>query len=210
MRFYWLSRQWVLITLLILLFTVSSMNGSCISEAQSEKSGEEKADPACRETDIDGLKEAFENFGMVNPSLYRGAQPGLDRLHLLKKAGIVSIISFRTGKKDVEKERKISEELGLKFFHIPWKGRNKVKERHVREFLSIVSDAANLPAFVHCKRGAERTGVMVGCYRIKHYNWSADEAHKEMKQFKFRTFWFRHLKKYVFEFEKRLKEKKED
>jgi len=175
----------------------------------AEASMDRGLNPSLDEDALSRLEEAFSNFGVVNPMLYRGAQPDPDKLHLLKEAGMVSIISFRTGKKEVEKERQISEELGLKFFHIPWKGRNDVKDGQVDEFLHIITEPANLPAFVHCKRGAERTGVMLGCYRVMYEEWAAEEAHEEMKTYKFRTFWFRHLKRYLFEFEKRLKKEQE-
>jgi len=37
--------------------------------------------------------------------------------------------------------------------------------------------------FVHCKRGADRTGTIIGCYRIAHEGWTADRALSEAKQY---------------------------
>src|SRR5216117_2405059 len=53
------------------------------------------------------------------------------------------------------------------------------------EFLKIVNDPANQPVYVHCVGGRHRTGVMTAAYRMMQHGWTADEAFKEMKQYKF-------------------------
>ncbi|MGH9861053.1 MAG: protein-tyrosine phosphatase family protein [Candidatus Acidiferrales bacterium] len=58
---------------------------------------------------------------------------------------------------------------------------------------------------VHCRRGAERTGVMIATYRMTKQGWTAEQALEEMEAFKFRGFWFRHLKKYVGAYPEQLK-----
>lgn len=153
------------------------------------------------------IHEHFPNFGMVNPSLFRGAQPELDELWRFKDAGIVSVINFRDSAKDIQKERRKCQELGLRFFSLPWSGRHRqIKEELVTEFLRIISDPENLPAFVHCKRGAERTGTLVAIYRIKFHGWTAEQAYIEMRAYDFRNIFFGHLKRYVFGYEDRLRE----
>ena len=49
------------------------------------------------------------------------------------------------------------------------------------DFLSAVSDTNNLPAFVHCRRGADRTGMMCATYRVAVCGWTRQEAVPEMK-----------------------------
>ena len=68
-------------------------------------------------------------------------------------------------------------------------------------FLEIVSDPDNLPAFVHCKHGADRTGTAVALYRIKVQNWDAEEAINEMVNggYNFHRI-YRHLKDFVRKF----------
>ena len=53
------------------------------------------------------------------------------------------------------------------------------------EFLRIVNDPVNQPVYVHCVGGRHRTGVMTATYRMTHEGWTADQAFKEMKQYKF-------------------------
>ncbi|MBO0722086.1 MAG: dual specificity protein phosphatase family protein, partial [Blastocatellia bacterium] len=37
----------------------------------------------------------------------------------------------------------------------------------------------NAPVFVHCRRGSDRTGVIIALYRIKQDGWTAEQAIKE-------------------------------
>ncbi len=50
------------------------------------------------------------------------------------------------------------------------------QDDQVAEFLSLVSDPANHPAFVHCKHGSDRTGMMCAIYRVAMEGWSKDRA----------------------------------
>ena len=66
-------------------------------------------------------------------------------------------------------------------------------------FLAIVNDPAHQPVFVHCVGGKHRTGVMTAVYRMTQHAWTADQAFKEMKQFKFGAdFLHPEFKKFVY------------
>jgi protein-tyrosine phosphatase len=52
----------------------------------------------------------------------------------------------------------------------------------VQAFLSVVSDPARRPVFVHCKRGRDRTGVMVALWRVAQCGWSPEAAIAEMNE----------------------------
>ena len=45
--------------------------------------------------------------------------------------------------------------------------------------LSLLEDSAAGPVFVHCKRGADRTGAVIAAYRIDHDKWDNQRALKE-------------------------------
>ena len=68
----------------------------------------------------------------------------------------------------------------------------------VVRFLQIVTDESRLPAFVHCRRGADRTGMMVAIYRIAVQGWDKEQAIAEMTQggFRFNSGW-QNLVQYV-------------
>jgi len=40
---------------------------------------------------------------------------------------------------------------------------------------------SNEPVFVHCKRGSDRTGTVIACYRISHDRWQQKQALQEAK-----------------------------
>jgi tyrosine-protein phosphatase SIW14 len=68
-----------------------------------------------------------------------------------------------------------------------------------------VNDPANQPVYVHCVGGKHRTGVMTAVYRMTQDGWTADQAFKEMKQFKFGAdFLHKEFKEFVYSFYSQL------
>ena len=51
--------------------------------------------------------------------------------------------------------------------------------------------------FVHCKRGADRTGVFVAAYRIAFDHWTPTQAMAEMNAFHYHYLFLPHLQRYV-------------
>ena len=39
-----------------------------------------------------------------------------------------------------------------------------------------MEDPAYTPVLVHCRRGADRVGLLIACYRIAHDHWTNEEA----------------------------------
>lgn len=177
--------------------------------------GHELSDEASRavlaDLDADGAEIAaaryrdlaghIPNFGVVQPDLYRGAQPDLADLRLLRDAGIATVIDFRDSPIEVASEATACRALGMAYYNLPWSGHEEhVDPELTRRFLDIVRHPANRPAFVHCHRGAERTGTMVAVYRIALEGWTAEEAYSEMNRYRFRGLFFSNLKRFVFEY----------
>jgi protein tyrosine/serine phosphatase len=79
---------------------------------------------------------------------------------------------------------------GLKLARLhmkPW----HAEDEDVVAFLKIVTDTNNLPVFVHCQRGADRTGMVCAMYRVVVCGWTKDDAIREMKEggFNFSPSW---------------------
>ena len=54
--------------------------------------------------------------------------------------------------------------------------------RHTRSLRLLALIASSpAPVFVHCKHGADRTGVIVACYRMRQDGWSTARAMDEAK-----------------------------
>ena len=51
----------------------------------------------------------------------------------------------------------------------------------ITRILGILEDRTTGAVFVHCKRGADRTGAVIACYRIDHQRWDNTRALSEAK-----------------------------
>ncbi len=133
------------------------------------------------------------NLHKVSDDLYRGAQPTAEGIEQLRKLGVKTIVNLRAS----ESDRKMLGDTGLAYEHIPMTAWHP-KDADVVRFLQIVGDEKNLPVFVHCQRGADRTGMMVAVYRIAVQGWSKDEAITEMTRggFAFNSGW-QNLVRYI-------------
>jgi tyrosine-protein phosphatase SIW14 len=116
-----------------------------------------------------------ENLHKVSEELYRGAQPSGEGLQQLKELGIKTIVNLRSFHSD----RAEIGDTGLGYEHIYMKTWHAEEEEVVR-FLKIVTDPNRIPVFVHCQRGADRTGTMCAIYRVAVQGWSKEEAIEEM------------------------------
>ena len=139
-------------------------------------------------------------FGSVSDQLYRGGQPEGTGFAELKKLGIEIVVNLRHEPDEIARERQLVEGQGMRFVSIPWRGKQDPKAEQISEFLGVLRDNPDRKVFVHCQRGAERTGVMVACYRMSHDQWTPDKALAEMESFGFRGLRFGHLKRFVREF----------
>jgi protein tyrosine phosphatase (PTP) superfamily phosphohydrolase (DUF442 family) len=103
----------------------------------------------------------LSNFGQVTEHLYRGAQPSPAGLRSLQKMGVTIIVNFRDDQESAHEERAV-EALGMKYLAMPWSGHREPSTPQVVQFLDLVRDNPQAKIFVHCQRGADRTGVMTG------------------------------------------------
>ena len=144
------------------------------------------------------------NFGRVSDALSRGAQPQDAGYAELKKQGVEIVVSFREHPNQIAAERYAVEAQGMRFVSIPWPPMDAPRSAQVAEFLEILRANRGRKIFVHCQRGAERTGVMVAAYRMAGEKWTPQQALDEMERFGFRGFWFRSFKAYVRKFPAQL------
>ena len=125
--------------------------------------------------------QGLPNLYRVSDGIYRGALPTTEGLQELKKLGVRTVIDLR----ESEGNRVRMAELGLAYEHIPMTAL-RVKDDHVVQFLRIAGAPDRAPIFVHCKRGADRTGLMCAVYRIAFQGWTKEQALAEMTQGGFR------------------------
>jgi len=142
-------------------------------------------------------RRGLPNFGRVTDTLYRGGQPGLDGFRALQAMGVGIVVNFRDERGEMEAEKRQVESLGMKYVGIPWSGHDEPSSSQVVEFLDSVRANPETKIFVHCKHGADRTGVMVAAYRVAVDHKPVAEAVSEMHQFHYDWFWLPQLERYV-------------
>jgi tyrosine-protein phosphatase SIW14 len=125
------------------------------------------------------------NFHPVSPGIYRGAAPTLEGLRRLRTMGIRTIIDLRIAPKTVKKEKEQAERLGFRWLNLPM-GSEPPTSKQVSTLLSTLKQAPGEPVFVHCQHGADRTGCMIGIWRVTQQNWSYPQTYKEMRQYGFK------------------------
>ncbi|MHC4662235.1 MAG: fused DSP-PTPase phosphatase/NAD kinase-like protein [Planctomycetota bacterium] len=163
---------WKRIALILLIGILSAGSAcNCISTDRPGKLGDKRPTKYAQKIENPHL----ENFHKVSDDLYRGAQPGEEGMKELEKLGMKTVINLR----EFHSDRDELEGVKMKSIHIKLEAHDEPEERDVVTFLSILKDRENLPAFVHCKHGADRTGMMVAIYRIVFQNWDREEAIKE-------------------------------
>jgi protein tyrosine/serine phosphatase len=53
-------------------------------------------------------------------------------------------------------------------------------DSEVNQIEAIMADTSQRPIFVHCQHGQDRTGLIVGLYRVFSEHWSPADAYNEM------------------------------
>jgi uncharacterized protein (TIGR01244 family) len=123
------------------------------------------------------------NFHEVNEHVYRGAQPSAEGFGNLAKLGVKTVIDLRGSEHSVADEQRIVEAAGMRYVSIPMRGMARPTDDQITKALALMNDQTAGPVFVHCKRGADRTGAAIACYRIQHDRWDSDKALSEARGF---------------------------
>ncbi len=153
-------------------------------------------------------KKDLPNFHKVNYNFYRGGQPTIEGIKQLANLGIKTVINFRDPDGKVRREKEISESLGMSFFNPHLSNWFKSKDSDILQILEIIQKPENQPVFIHCKRGADRTGTVVAVYRMIYENWTAKEANQEAKLLGL-GWWQIWMKDYIKDYYKRIEKKYE-
>jgi tyrosine-protein phosphatase SIW14 len=119
------------------------------------------------------------NFHQVDEHVYRGAQPRGQGFASLAKIGIHTVIDLR----GESSEENAVQSAGMRYVRLPWREFRAPTDPQIEALLALLDDSSEWPVFVHCRRGADRTGTAIACYRIAHDHWSNQQALAEAKTF---------------------------
>ena len=130
------------------------------------------------------LPQSLNNFQEVSDSLCRGAQPSDEGFRDLARLGVHTVLDLRGGGGRSSKEAQEVRALGMNYVNIPLDGFLAPSPEQVSKIFAVLNDQAAGKIFVHCRRGADRTGTVLAMYRIEHDHWTNQKALDEAKSMK--------------------------
>lgn len=127
------------------------------------------------------LRTFWHNFEEFAPGAYRSNQPDHKRFAAYADMGIKTVVNLRGPAKQPHYlfEVESCEKLGLTLVSSQMSAR---REPLVRELTSImdVFDRIERPFLIHCKSGADRTGLAAALFLLLHEGASLAEAQKQL------------------------------
>jgi protein tyrosine/serine phosphatase len=131
----------------------------------------------------DSSVQGINNFYQVDEYVYRGAQPTTEGFKYLAKIGVKTILDLRENDERATGEAQVVTSLGMRYVNVPMTGLAPPTEAEITKILALLEDNTAGAAFVHCLRGADRTGAVIAAYRIDHDRWDNSRALKEAISF---------------------------
>jgi tyrosine-protein phosphatase SIW14 len=134
------------------------------------------------------VRPDLPNFHEVQPFLYRSGEPSPAGLKNLKEMGVRTVIDLRAPSERHFDEEKLAGIIGLNYINLVMTSEPPT-QKQVDTFISEVKKAKDNQAagsvLVHCAHGSDRTGCMVGIWRVSQEGWNYEDAYAEM-----RKYWF--------------------
>lgn len=127
-------------------------------------------------------QEAVSRVCRVNDNVYRGKQPKKEDIPNLAAAGIKTVLDLREALERKSWERGAVEAAGMHYVRIGLPGTLAPTDQQIDKILAVLEDPTRGPVFIHCRRGADRTGMVIACYRIDHYHWTNAKALQEARE----------------------------
>ncbi len=121
------------------------------------------------------------NLLQVTDQIYRGGRPLNNDLSVLKTdKEIKMVIDLEDKQSVVQQEKKTASDLNLKFISSPMNAMARPNNQQVDQLLALLQDPKNFPIFIHCHHGEDRSGMIIGLYRVEVQGWTPAAAYKEM------------------------------
>jgi len=147
----------------------------------------------------DATVRGVPNFHQVNQHIYRGGQPSDEGWPGLAQLGVKTVIDLRLEDEHPTRlEAQAVQAAGMRYINIPMHGVVAPSDEQIVRALALLDSES--PVFVHCRRGADRTGAVIACYRMAHDRWDTERALKEAKSYGMSWLQFG-IKNYVMNFQ---------
>lgn len=130
-------------------------------------------------------KSFIPEFHKVTENIYRGGRPKEKELKILKEMGVKTIINLEDNEDALQTEKVIARDLKMRWISSPMSSEIYPTDEQLNDILSALTDEDNFPIFIHCKHGEDRTGLIIGLYRVFKNGWNPRIAYEEMLEYDF-------------------------
>ncbi|MEO6568491.1 MAG: hypothetical protein ABIO94_06975, partial [Opitutaceae bacterium] len=111
--------------------------------------------------------------------VWRGGQPTTEGWRHLKSLGVKWDVKLNPERQSSDAE---AEAHGIQIIYLPISWVHEILAKPARMTLAAaVSALTRTNTFVHCEHGEDRTGLVVGAYRVMIEHWTKHAAYQEMK-----------------------------
>ena len=121
----------------------------------------------------------ISHFYRIDDHISRGRQPKRADFAVLAQKGFKTVLDLRGGPIHKPREQKAVEAAGMQYISIRLSGLWEPKDRQIAQILAVMEDPARWPIFMHCRRGDDRLGEAVACYRMAYDHWTNQQAYEE-------------------------------
>jgi tyrosine-protein phosphatase SIW14 len=141
------------------------------------------------------ISHGIPNLVTVGPGIYRGGQPDSEGWAYLKALGVKTVIKLNYEYEGSDQE---AADLDMTVIDASMPPSNYTDfyqappAEKICLALQSLQDESRRPVYVHCLHGQDRTGLVVGIYRVLHDHYTREEAYREMLDNNFHP-WFRGL-----------------
>lgn len=121
----------------------------------------------------------------VDDNIFRGKQPTRGEISQLSANGIKTVLDLRGTIDHKRWEQKAVQRAGMRYIRIGLSPFFPPSEQRMNRILAILEDPSLGPIYIHCRRGADRSGMVVACYRMAHDHWTNAQAMEEAREHHF-------------------------
>lgn len=131
--------------------------------------------------DHEVLRHPWPNFDEIAPGVFRSNHPTRARFKSYAARGIKTILTLRGGKNRPHHllEVEACRDFGLIFECVPMSARHAPKVHQLSAVFEVL-DRIERPFLMHCKSGADRTGLVSAIYLLHYENAPLEHARRQL------------------------------
>lgn len=127
------------------------------------------------------LRRLWHNYEKVAPGVFRSNHPDHDRLEDMVARGIRTILNVRGGQHLAHHkfEEESCRKLGLELVTVPMSARTAPEAETLLNLIRVMGEIEK-PFLMHCKSGADRTGLAAAIYLMHYENAPLSVARRQL------------------------------